>query len=82
MNLEVAEREFEAAILGVIVVANGESDVERISRQEIGSLKAFGHVPAEGVKSNPAAPVLSPRLAVLSKRRSILGRGAYFGSGN
>src|SRR4029077_11745507 len=63
LGLEVAEGEFEATVFGVVVVADGEGDVEGIAGEEFGVLQALGHVPAEGVEGDVALPV-SSRLSV------------------
>src|SRR5580700_9614176 len=66
LNLVVAKGEFEAAVLGVVVVANGEGDVEGIPGEKIGGLEAFGHMPAEGVEGDVTTPVLSCQLSIFS----------------
>jgi hypothetical protein len=41
----------------VIVVPDGESDVDAITRQQWRLLQTLGHVPAQGVKGNSGAEV-------------------------
>ncbi len=46
----------------MIVVADGEGDVDGVSGKERGLLQAFGHVPAQGVKDSSQFSVLSSQL--------------------
>ena len=48
---EVAQRQLQAAEVRMVVVADGEGDVERVARQKRRLLQAFGHVPAKGVEN-------------------------------
>lgn len=68
VNLEVAQGEFESAVFGVVVVADGEGDVEIIAGEEVGGLEAFGHVPAEGVEGDVLSPVVGGQWPVVSGR--------------
>src|SRR4029077_20223426 len=72
LGLEVAEGEFEATVFGVVVVADGEGDVEGIAGEEFGVLQALGHVPAEGVEGDVALPVLRSRFSALGRQFSAL----------
>src|SRR5450631_1317291 len=51
----------------MIVVSDGEGDIERVAREERGFLQAFGHVPAQGVESNFISKI-SSQLSVLSSQ--------------
>lgn len=48
-NLEVAEREFQSPEIGVIVVIEGEGDVQRVAGQKFCLLDALGHAPAQDI---------------------------------
>ena len=61
-RFEVPQRELQSAEVGMVVVADGECDVDGIARQERRLLQAFGHVPAEGVKYGSQFSVLSSQL--------------------
>ena len=47
--LEIAEREFQSSEFGVIVVIEGEGDIQSVTGEEVGLLNALGHAPAEGI---------------------------------
>ena len=49
-SFEVSQGEFEAAVFGVIIVADGERDVDRIACQKLTLLHSFRHVPAQRIK--------------------------------
>jgi len=49
---EIPQGEFQAAVFGVVVVSDGEGDVDRIARQHRRLLEALGHVPAQGVEGD------------------------------
>src|SRR5215469_460425 len=49
---EVSQRQLQSAVLGMVVVANRECDIDRISSQKRALLEAFGHVPAESIEGN------------------------------
>ena len=62
---EVAQRKLQAAVFGVIVVADGKSNVDRIARQKLILLHSFRHVPPEGIEGDPRSKV-SSQFPVLS----------------
>jgi hypothetical protein len=43
----------------VVVVSDGEGDIDGVARQKRGLVQAFGHVPAQGVENGPQFLVLS-----------------------
>src|ERR1700722_9025656 len=49
---EIPQRQFQAAVFGMIVVADGECDVDRIACQKRCLMHSFRHVPAQGVEGN------------------------------
>ena len=60
-NLEVAEREFQSPKIGVIVVIEGESDVQRVAGQKFRLLDALGHAPAQdSVDDRVSRPAIGP----------------------
>ena len=65
--LEIAQGEFQAAVFGMIVVSDGEGDIERIARQQRRLLQALGHVPAQGVEGDLARKS-SSQFSVLSSQ--------------
>ena len=54
---KVSQRKFEAAIFGVIVIVDRESDIERIAGEQTSLLATLGQMPAQGIESNGAAPL-------------------------
>ena len=56
---EVSQRKLQSAVLGMIVVANAECEIDRISCQKRAWLETFGHVPAESIEDNLASQVSS-----------------------
>lgn len=46
--LEIAERQFESAEVGMVVLIEGESDIQRVPGKQFCLLDAFGHAPTEG----------------------------------
>lgn len=54
---EVAEGEFEAAVVGMVILLDTKYDVERIARQHLRLLDALGHLPGERVVTDGAAPI-------------------------
>ncbi len=64
-SLKVSQREFEAAVLGVIVILDGEGDVEIVAGEQAGLLTAFRHAPAQGIEGNGTAPFGVCRLTVV-----------------
>ena len=46
--LEIPERQFESAEVGVVVLIEGEGDIQRIAGKQFCLLNAFSHAPAEG----------------------------------
>ena len=64
-SFEVAQGKLQAAIFRVIVVANGEGDVDGIARQQLMLQHSFRHVPAEGIEGDPGSKV-SSQFPVLS----------------
>src|SRR5258708_3590255 len=56
---KVAQRKFQATVFGVIVVSDGESDIDRIAGQERRLLHTLGHVPAEGVERDLSSKISS-----------------------
>ena len=56
---EIPQSKFHSAEVGMIVVADGEGDVDGVASQERRLLEAFGHVPAQGVENNSQFWVLS-----------------------
>lgn len=64
-SFEVAQGKLQAAIFRVIVVANGEGDVDGIARQKLMLQHSFRHVPAEGIEGDPGSKV-SSQFPVLS----------------
>jgi len=71
---EVAKGKLEAPIFRMVVVSDGEGDVDRIAGKKLGSLEPFRHVPAEGVERHIPAPsgVFLCRSPVLSYARRSL----------
>src|SRR5216683_8358091 len=63
---KIAEREFQAAEVGMIVVTNGEGNVDGVARQKRRLLQAFGHAPTQGVENNSRFPLLSAQLSAHS----------------
>jgi hypothetical protein len=64
-SFEVAQGKLEAAVFGVIIVADGESDVDAIPCQKLILLRSFRHVPAQRIESNPRSKI-SSQFSVLS----------------
>ena len=64
-SFEVAQGELKAAVFGVIVVADGKSDVDAVACKKLIVLHSFRHVPAEGIERNPGSKV-SSQFPVLS----------------
>ena len=62
-EVEIAQREFQAAVFGVIVVADRERDIDGIARQERYLLQAVGHMPAESIESD-----FSSQFSILSSQ--------------
>src|SRR5258707_1949214 len=63
---EVAQGEFQAAVLGMIVVSDGERDVNGVAGEKRRLLQALGHVQAQGVKHDGVSPRASSQVSVLS----------------
>src|SRR5215469_6734579 len=49
---EISQGKLQSAVLGMVVIANRECDIDRISCQKRTFDKAFGHVPAESIEDN------------------------------
>ena len=64
-SLEVAQRKLEASVFWVIIVADGESDVDGITCKKLMLLHSFRHVPAEGIEGDSGSEV-SSHFSVLS----------------
>src|SRR5450631_1444524 len=64
----------------MIVVSDGESDIERVAREERVFLHAFGHVPAQGVESDFISKI-SSQFSVLSSQcaAACIGFGYRYG---
>ncbi len=56
---EIPQSEFQSTEVGMIVVADGEGDVDGVASQERRLLQAFGHVPAQGVENSSQFSLLS-----------------------
>src|SRR4029077_3319303 len=54
---EVSQREFQAAIFGVIVIVEAERDVESIAREQTSLLTTLRHVPTQGIEGDSFAPL-------------------------
>src|SRR6266436_6869036 len=70
---EVAKGKLEPPIFRMVVVSDGEGDVDRIAGKKLGSLEPFRHVPAEAVERHIPAPsgVFLCRSPVLSYRAPV-----------
>src|SRR5215469_16477807 len=63
-NLQIAQRKFQAAVLGMIVVPDRERDIDGIPGQELDLLETLGHVPAQSVKRDFAPEIRSQASAL------------------
>ena len=64
-SFEVAQGELKAAVFGVIVVADGKSDVDAVACKKLILLRSVGHVTTQRIKSNPRSKI-SSQISVLS----------------
>jgi hypothetical protein len=46
---EVAQGEFQSSEFGVVVVIEGEGNIQSIAGEELCLLDALGHAPSEGI---------------------------------
>src|SRR5271166_1746841 len=71
-DFQIPQRQFQPAVLGMVVVTDGEGDIDGVSGQERRLLQAFGHVPAEGVENGAKT---SSQFSVLSSQLTAHGLG-------
>ena len=55
-DAKIAQGKLQAAVVGMVVVADGEGDVDGVSNEERGLLQALGHVPGQSVEDDGASP--------------------------
>ena len=68
LGLEVAERKFQSAEVWVVVVIEGEGDIESVAGKQLGLLDALGHAPAEGIVGHRLSPAAIGTLGVESRQ--------------
>src|SRR5580704_2912281 len=62
LRLEIPQRQFQPAEVRMVIVADGEGDIDFVPSQERGLLQAFRHMPAEGAKGSSQLSVPSFQL--------------------
>jgi len=62
-RLEVPQPQFQPTEIRMVVVSDGEGDIDGVAGQEWGLLQAFNHMPAESAKYSSQFLCLSSRLA-------------------
>ena len=65
--LKIAQGQLQAAVFGMIVVADGKGDIDGVAGQERGLLHTLGHMPAQGVEGDLTAKI-SSEFAVFSSQ--------------
>ena len=56
-SFEVAQGQLQASVLRVIIVADGESDIDGIACQKLLLLHSFRHIPAEDIESDSRSEI-------------------------
>ena len=51
-NLKIPQGKLQSAVFGMIVVPDGEGDIDAVAGEKRGLLQALGHVPTQGIKDD------------------------------
>ena len=74
---EVAQREFQSAEVGMVVVIEREGDIQSIARKQLCPLDAFRHAPAEGIVCDRFLLPLAGTLGVAARQDSGIGMASW-----
>src|SRR6266852_4007941 len=56
-SLKIADGQLQTSELGMVILSDGEGNIEGVARQQLLLLEALGHAPRERVEGNRAAPI-------------------------
>ena len=69
-TLEVAQRQFQPSKFGMVIVIEGESDIQSVAGKQFCLLDAFGHAPPESTVCDRFLPPLAGTLGVDARQDS------------